>query len=207
MAMFVGGLSLRKRGADRLVLTLSAVHRVTFAVLTVLSVFILFTGVLFEGEPTVFLARNTVAWILAIVMALGLLYEERWTFDRAAGRVENRFGTVVLARRTSFPLADLERIGLERFTRGRLSDGPAGTAADGASAEGGRSAGPFSGALRPSRRRWGDQRVLRLVAVDRDGEVHVLDAGPVHRIAQYRARALRIATFCGTKYVDATVGG
>ncbi len=204
MAMFVGGLSLRERGPDRLVLSLSAVHRVTFAVLTALSVFILFTGVLFEGEPTVFLARNTVAWLLVVVMALGLLYEERWTFDRAAGRVENRFGTVFLARRKDFPLADLERVGLERFTRGRLTDGPTGSGTDGASAEGGRSAGPFSGALRPSRRRWGDQRILRLVAVDRAGEVHVLDAGPVHRIAHYRARAMRIATFCGTKYVDAT---
>ena len=199
MAAFIGGLSLRERGADRLELSLSAAHRVTFAILTVLSVFILFTGVLFEGEPTVFLPRNTVAWILAIVMLLGLLYEERWTFDRAAGRVGTRFGMVFLARRKAFAIADLERIGLERFTRGRLVDAAAG-------ADGERTPGPFSGALRPSRRRWGEQRIVRLVAVDRSGEVHVLDAGPVHQLARFRARAMRIAEFCGTRFEDATAG-
>jgi len=205
MAAFIGGLSLRERGADRLELSLSAVHRVTFAILTGLSVFILFTGVLFEGEPTVLLPRNTVAWILAVIMLFGLLYEERWTFDRAAGRVENRFGLVFLARRKAFPMADLERVGLDRFTRGRLADEPAGSAAaDGAM--GRRSDGPFSAALRPSRRRWGEQRIVRLVAVDRAGEVHVLDAGPVYQLARFRTRAMRIAEFCGTKYVDATAG-
>lgn len=211
MAAFIGGLSLRERGADRLVLSLSAAHRVTFAILTVISAFILFTGVLFEGEPTVFLPRNTVAWILAIIMLLGLLYEERWTFDRGAGRVENRFGTVFLARRKGFPMADLERIGLERFTRGRLVDepsGPGGTSVDAAGdRSGSRSTGPFSGALRPPRRRWGEQRIVRLVAVDRGGEVHVLDAGPVHKLAQFRGRAMRIAEFCGVRFVDGTAGG
>jgi hypothetical protein len=199
MAAFIGGLSLSERGAGRLVLSLSAAHRVTFAILTVLSVFILFTGVLFEGESTVFLPRNTVAWILVVVMLLGLVYEERWTFDRAAGRVENRFGTVFLARRKGFPIADLERIGLDRFTRGRLAEGPPGT-------DGERAAGPLSGALRPSRRRWGEQRIVRLVAVDRTGEVHVLDAGPVHQLPRFRNRAMRIAEFCGTKFEDATGG-
>ena len=206
MAAFVGGLSLRERGADRLVLTLSAVHRAAFAVFTVLSVFILFTGVLFEGETTVFLPRNITAWILAIVMLLGLLYEDRWTFDRAAGRVENRFGTVFLARRKTFPMKDLERIGLDRFTRGRLADEPRGPGTDGASAEGGRSAWSFSGALRPSRRRWGEQRIVRLVAVDRAGAIHVLDAGSAHKLAQFRGRAMRIAEFCGVRFEDATVG-
>jgi hypothetical protein len=204
MAAFIGGLSLRERGADRLELSLSAAHRVTFAILTVLSVFILFTGVLFEGEPTVFLPRNTVAWILAIVMLLGLLYEERWTFDRAAGRVGNRFGTVLLARRNVFPMANLERIGLERFTRGRLTAEPSSPGAGGTAGDGERAAGPFSGALRPSRRRFGEQRIVRLIAVDRAGEVHVLDAGPVHKLAQFRSRAMRIAEFCGTRFEDAT---
>jgi hypothetical protein len=205
MAAFVGGLSLRERGADRLVLSLSAFHRVTFAILTVVSVFILFTGVLLEGESTVFLPRNTVAWILAIIMLLGLLYEERWTFDRAAGRVENRFGLVFLARRKVFPLADLERVGLERFTRGRIADEPPGPGGASSNAAGNRSAEPFSTALRPSRRRWGEQRIVRLVAVARAGDVHVLDAGPVHKLPQFRGRAMRIAEFCGVRFVDATV--
>jgi hypothetical protein len=209
MAAFVGWLSLRERGADRLQLSLSAIHRVTFAILTVIAVFILFTGVLFEGESTVFLPRNTVAGILVIIMLFGLLYEERWTFDRAAGRVENRFGVVFLARRRVFPLADLERVALDRFTRGRIADEPPGPGAGGTSsnAAGGRAAGPFFGALRPARRRWGEQRIVRLVAVARAGDVHVLDAGPAHKLPQFRGRAMRIAEFCGVRFVDATVGG
>jgi hypothetical protein len=48
---------------------------------------------------------------------------------------------------------------------------------------------------------------VRLVAVDRAGEVRILDAAPAHRLAQFRARGLRIAGFCGVRFADATVGG
>lgn len=207
MAAFVGSLALRERGPDRLDLALSAVHRIAFAILTAVAGFILCTGVLFEGETTVFLARNVVAWILVAVMLFGLIYEDRWSFDRAAGRVENRFGVVFLARRRGFPMADLEHVGLERFTRGRLGpEGPDGTAGDAGRdgvADAARAAGPFGGALRPARRRWGELKIVRLVAVDRAGEVHVLDAGPAHRLAQFRNRGLRIAAFCGVRFEDA----
>jgi hypothetical protein len=195
----IGGLTLRERKPGRLVLALPASHRVVFGLLTALSVFILCSGVLFEGELTVLLPRNTVAGFLALAMAFGLVYEDRWTFDRAAGRVENRFGTLFLARRTGFPMAELERIGLERFTRGRLVEEetpPAGSPLPpGAS---------FAGSLRP-RRRWG-QRIVRLVAVDRAGEVRVLDAGPAHRLAQFKSQGLCIAGFCGVRFEDGIAG-
>ena len=94
----IGSLSLRERGPDRLVLAVPVYHRVFFGVLTVLTVFILCSGVLFEGETTVLLPRNTVAGLLVLVAVFGLVYEDRWTFDRAAGRVQNRFGALFLAR-------------------------------------------------------------------------------------------------------------
>ncbi|OHD73478.1 MAG: hypothetical protein A2177_13235 [Spirochaetes bacterium RBG_13_68_11] len=194
----IGSLSLRERGPDRLVLALPAGHRVVFGLLTALAVFILCSGVLFEGEPTVLLPRNTVAGFLVLVMAFGLVYEDRWTFDRAAGRVDNRFGTLFLARRSGFPMADLERIGVDRFTRGRLiEEAPDRTAAPGGSF--------LAGTLRP-RRRWTQPRIVRLVAVDRTGEVHVLDVGPAHRQMQFRSRGLRIAGFCGVRFEDGIAG-
>ncbi len=194
----IGGLSLHERGSDRLELTLPAGHRVLFGLLAALSVFILCFGVLFEGEPTVLMPQNAVAGLLVLAMVFGLVYEDRWTFDRARGRVENRFGTLLLARRTAFPLTELERIGIERFTRGRLGKEPA-TLAEAAMP----GDSPLAGTLRP-RRRWGEQRFVRLVAVDRAGEVHVLDVGPASRLAQFRARGLRIAGFCGVRFEDAT---
>jgi hypothetical protein len=194
----IGSLSLRERGPDRLVLAVPVLHRVFFGLLTVLAVFILCSGVLFEGEPTVLLPRNTVAGLLVLATAFGLVYEDRWTFDRAAGRVENRFGVVFLARRTAYPMADLERIGIERFTRGRLAEA---TPAPDPTASAGESF--LAGGFRP-RRRWGEQRVLRLVAVDRAGVVHVLDMGPAHRLVQFRSRGLRIAGFCGVRFEDGT---
>jgi hypothetical protein len=190
----IGSLSLRERGPDRLVLAVPVLHRVFFGLLAVLAVFILCAGVLFEGEPTVLLPRNTVAGLLVLATVFGLVYEDRWTFDRVLGRAENRFGVVVLARRTAFPLADLERIGIERFTRGRLVE----PAPDPAASAGGSF---LAVGFRP-RRRWGEQRVLRLVAVDRTGEVHVLDMGPAHRQEQFRNRGLRIAGFCGVRFED-----
>jgi hypothetical protein len=194
----IGSHTLRERGPDRLVLAVPVLHRVLFGLLTVLAVFILCAGVLFEGEPTVLLPRNTVAWLVVLVTVFGLVYEDRWTFDRAAGRVESRFGVVFLARRTALPLADLERIGLERFTRGRLVE----PAPDPAASAGGSFLAP---GFRP-RRRWGEQRVIRLVAVDRGGAVRVLDVGPAHRQEQFRNRGLRIAGFCGVRFEDGIAG-
>ena len=200
MASILGGLTLYERRPGRLVLALSAVHRIVFGVLSALAAFILCFGVLFEGEPTILLGRNALAMVLALTMLFGLVYEDRWTFDRKAGRVENRFGTLFLARRTGFPIADLERIGLERFTRGSLAEGTGGPAVTPA-LPGGAS---LPDSLRP-RRRWA-QRIVRLVAVDRTGEVHVLDSAGAHRSAEFRSRGLRIAEFCGVRFEDATVG-
>jgi len=196
----IGSLSLRERGPDRLVLAVPVHHRVFFGLLTVLAVFILFTGVLFEGEPTVLLPRNTVAGLLVLVTVFGLVYEDRWTFDRAAGRVENRFGVLFLARRTGFPMADLESLGVDRFTRGRLVEET--PAPDPTTSAGGSF---LAGGFRP-RRRWGEQRVIRLLAVDRGGRVRVLDAGPAHRREQFRSRGLRIAGFCGVRFEDGIAG-
>lgn len=200
MAAFIGGLALRQRRPDRLVLTLPAAHRVVFAVLSALCAFVLLFGVLFEGEPTVLLARNVPAGLLTLAMLFGLLYEDRWTFDRAGGRVENRFGTLPIARRTGFAMADLARIGIERFTRGRQAEeAPAtGTAAAPGSS-------PLAEGVRGSRR-WGQQPIVRLVAEDRGGGVHVLDMGPAPRLEQLRARGLRLAGFCGVEFADETAG-
>jgi hypothetical protein len=199
MASIIGGLALRERKPGRLVLTLPVGHRVIFGLLTALAVFILCFGVLFEGEPTILSPHNTVAGILVLAMAFGLVYEDRWTFDRARGRVEIRFGTLFLARRTCFPMVDLERICIERFTRGRLVDEE--TPAAGAAQPG---AVPFAEGLRP-RRRWTQPRYVRLVAVDRMGKVRVLDMGSAHGYEQFRNRGLRIAGFCGVRFEDATV--
>jgi hypothetical protein len=198
MASIIGGLTLHERRPERLVLTLPAAHRIVFGILSALSVFILCFGVLYEGEPTVLTSRNTVAGLLVLTMVFGLVYEDRWTFDRAAGRVEYRFGTLLFARRRGFPMADLERIGLERFTRGRLAE-EAPQAAP-AAASGGL---PLTEGLKP-RRRWTQRRYVRLVAVDRAGEVHVLDIGQAHRQGQFRNHGLRIAGFCGVRFEDAT---
>jgi hypothetical protein len=186
--------------SGRLVLALSAAHRTVFAVLSALSVFILCFGVLFEGESTLLLGHNVGAGLLALVVLLGLLYEDRWTFDRAAARVENRFGTILLARRTAFPMADLEHIGVERFTRGRFAEGPARPRED---------AGSSGSALSDGlRRRFGErQRFVRLLAVERAGVVHVLDVAPAHRLMEFRNRGLRIAGFCRVGFEDATAGG
>jgi len=199
MASIVGGLRIRERRNGRLVLSLSPAHRVVFGTLTALSVFILFFGVLFEGEPTVLLSSNVVAGLVALTMLFGLIYEDRWTFDRSAGRIENRVGTLPLARRRVLPMADLDAIALERFTRGRLVEPeapPARAAAPGGS--------PFAGALRP--RRPAGRRVVRLVAADRDGRVHVLDMGPAHRLAELRTIGLRVAGYCGVRFEDQTAG-
>lgn len=202
MTAIIGGLVLRERGPDRLVLTLPAAHRVVFAVLSALCAFVLLFGVLFEGEPTVLLVRNVPAGLLTLAMVFGLLYEDRWTFDRAAGRVQNRFGILPLARRTGFPIADLARIGIDGFTRGRLAEeaGRTGTAAAAASV-----AAPLAEGLR-ARRRAGQQRIVRLVAEERGGGVRVLDMGPAHRLSELRRRGLAIAGFCGVRFEDGTAG-
>jgi hypothetical protein len=202
VAAIIGGLALHERRPGRLVLALPAAHRIVFGILSALSMFILCFGVLFEGEPTILTSRNTVAGLLVLTMVFGLAYEDRWTFDRAAGRVENRFGTLLLARRRGFPMAELERIGIERFTRGRLAEESPPRAHVRAEVSG---SSALAEGLR-LRRRWTQPRIVRLVAVDRTGEVHVLDVGPAHRQELFRNRGLRIAGFCGVRFEDGTAG-
>ena len=52
------------------------------------------------GSPGAF------GWIAMALAALAALYEERWTFDPAAGKIVHRAGLVFLARRSCITLED-----------------------------------------------------------------------------------------------------
>ncbi len=200
MLFGISWTTLAARGPDRLVLEVSAGVRILFGLLAAVAGLVLCYGVLFEGEPTIFLGRNIAPAILFFATLWGAVQEDRWTFDRAAGRVEGRYGLLFLARRRRWPLAEVERIVVDRFTRGSL----AARQAEPAASRGAPSpADEIRSGLRPARWQRGQQWV-RLLAVLGDGTVLSLDSARGHRLPEFTTRGMRIASLCGAAFSDET---
>jgi hypothetical protein len=194
----IGSMLTLKKHGGRLVLSPSISFRILFAVLFALSVFTLFSGVLFDGEPTVLTGRNTVPILLVAVTCIALLYDERWIFDARAGTMESRFGLLVIFRGKRIPFSEISEIMLATFTKGRLS--PAASREEEPSI----AARPSSG-----RSSWLERRIMpgmaRLVAVDAQGEARVIDTAKAARIESLRLTGKRIAEYCGLSFRESAV--
>jgi hypothetical protein len=191
-------LTLKERGG-RLVLSPSAAFRILFAVLAALSLFTLLSGVLFDGDPTVFTGRNAVPILLVLVTVAALLYDERWIFDARAATLESRFGLLFLSKRRAVPLSGITEIRLIGFTKGK--PGAAALPRDGPLASGaGRHATGFGA--------WLERRVMpgmaRLTAVDTEGELIVIDTAKAGRIERLGRTGRRIAQYCGLPFTESS---
>lgn len=58
--------------------------------------------------------------LLCIVLLLGALYEERWTFDPATRAIKFRFGLLFLAKTMSIPYDQVDEIRVERAMKGTM---------------------------------------------------------------------------------------
>ena len=112
MLFWGAGLTLKKRGADRLILSPSPAFRVLFG--------IFFAAVLAAllWEPGASSPRLAPI-IFAAILGIGLLYNDSWVFDRRQRTAEGRLGLLFLFRRRRLALSELTAIRVE--AAGRMS--------------------------------------------------------------------------------------
>ena len=119
-------LTLKRRGADRLVLSPSLSFRILFALLLAAALFILVSSLASGVEPSLRERTVRASLILAVIMGAGVLYNDCWIFDRRRGTAESRFGIFLLCRRRSVPLEELRAVrvhAVRRMTRLVVVDG------------------------------------------------------------------------------------
>lgn len=63
-------------------------------------------------------------FIITIILLVTALYEEYWSFDGDKKEVISRFGLVILSRKTVVNFKQIEKIQLEGFVRGSLTQKP-----------------------------------------------------------------------------------
>jgi hypothetical protein len=185
-------LSIKAEGKDRLELSPSLRFRLVLVFFFVLSCLVLLSSLSSGGRIT----SSIVPFILVFITGLSALYQERWIFDKRRNVFENHFGLLILYRKQSIPLKELERVELEAFIKGHVGNSPE---------EKERPADSPSTALgslfrAPLRRH--AYGILRLMVVDRQEKIYVLDSAKAHRIDGFRQTGRKIADFCGIPFQE-----
>lgn len=169
--MFLGPV-LRQRGTDRMVYATSAPFRIVFAVIAL--AIILSVAVAAEGP---LLDRfSAFSLVLVGLCAFAALYEQRWTFDKAANRFEKRVGLLFLYARKQRPLGALRKIVLHGY---------------GAAPRG----GPLAWV-------WASRRTVAMSLVDEDGSSYLLEMSRGGSARQLKRTAERLSAFCGIPLED-----
>ncbi len=189
-------LSLKVKNKDQLELSLSLGSRLMFIFFFVFFCFLLLSGILSDYQKTGVLRVNILLLILACVMGLSTLYNEKWIFDKSRNVFENHFGLLILCRKQTIPLGELVRVELDSFIKGRVGETTAAQKNLGGTDSGSPSDTNFiRGFLRVPQR-----QILRLTVIDGQGKIYVLDTAKAHRIKELRRIGRRIADFCGIPF-------
>jgi len=176
-------LALRERRDGRLVAKLPAAYRVSaLAVLAALTASLVVSG----GPP------GPIGWAILAIVALGCLYEERWTFDPAARLAVHRSGLIIIARKTKLAFDDIASVRLAPFVRGTVPGSSEEAAENEAALSGG---GPYD-AL-PRRRLFAKKRYICMLLEGKDGTHWFVDAATARALADLRSKASRIAGLVG----------
>jgi len=192
MFSFGISLSLKTKGKDRLELCIPLRSRLVFAFFFVLSCFVFLSSILSEEKQ----GSYAIPLILVCVTALSALYEERWIFDKSRSIFESRFGLLIFAHRKGIPLAELARVELDSFVKGRPDD-TAGTQPSDSPQRAEKA--HLEGLFKAPQRRY-LHRIIRLRVVDRQEKAYVLDSTRTHRFEEFRLSGGKIADFCGIPF-------
>lgn len=104
-------LRLKKDSEGRLVYSIPLWYRIVTGIMLVAIIAALVSS---GGGPSI------VAWIILILLAFGLLYEERWVADTKEKRLHHSGGIWPVVKTTSLDFSELERFRLSAFARGTV---------------------------------------------------------------------------------------
>ena len=104
-------LRLRKAADGRLIYGIPLWYRAMTAAILLLVAGAMLSS---EGSP------GLIAWLIFALLALGLVYEERWTLDPASKTITHRWGFWPLAKASSNDFASIEEFLLKALARGTV---------------------------------------------------------------------------------------
>lgn len=138
-----------------------------------------------------------VAWILLVILALGLLYEDTWTFDAAEGHVFHRAGLLVAARTTAIAFSAIERLRIVPLVKGTVPGTEDEKIENAAALQGRRD---DDGRFQRSRHK---KAFLNLTLEGTDGTIYLIDHIPARNAENLRMVASRLAELCGKPLSEA----
>jgi hypothetical protein len=179
-------LSLSSPSPDRLVYGIPRWYRAAMALVLAALAAALALG---DGRA------GAAAWTILGLVALGGLYDERWSFDAGRGEVQHRVGLCFAAKASVLRFGAIERFRLVPLVAGTVPGSEAERAGNAAALAGQRA---DDGGGRRFRHR---RPFLDLVLECADGRRYVIDRRPARGAGRLRGAADRIAAVCGKPLV------
>jgi hypothetical protein len=183
-------LVLRAPDATRLVYAFPAWYRALMGVILL----VLIAGLMQEGARP-----GWPMWALVAVVALGVLYRERWTFDTGQRRVVHKVGLPIASRTLVIDFALIERFLIAPHVEGTIPGTEDERNENAAAMRGGR--GDDSGVRRARHKK----HYLGLIMACQDGANYLVDRVPARNVAGLRATAARLAEFCDKPLVESEI--
>jgi hypothetical protein len=184
-------LRLKKDPSGRLVYSIPLWYRIiTALMLAAIIVALISSG----GTPSI------VAWIILILLVLGLLYEERWIADTKAKRFLHSGGIWPLVKTTSLDFSELEGFRLSAFARGTVQ----GSADE--KAEEARAYAIMEGRDRPdpavkSFLGMGHKKpYIHLIVYTKDNNAYLMDSLPARKASRLKKAGAAFAEACETTF-------
>jgi hypothetical protein len=153
-----------------------------------------------EGKPSL------VAWIVILLLAFGMLYEERWIVDSKAKNIKHRAGILPITKTQSIAFEDVAELRLSAFARGTIP-GSLEEKADKERAfsmmRGKDSSQEGDGAARPSPFKMNRRKPYMNLILDlASGESYLVDALPARSASRLLRAGVAIADAVGVQFSD-----
>jgi hypothetical protein len=157
---------LREQGAQRMVYS----SPVGVRIVLLATILVIVLGVASVPEGPFFSRFNTFSLVLIAICLFGVLYMERWVFDKRSNLFEKQVGTIFFYKRKKAPLDTLQKVVLHQ-------------------AGGGAEEGTTLAAL-------ASRRIAILAVVDRDSRMFKLDTARGGSVRELQRSAERLSSFC-----------
>jgi len=185
-------LRLKKAADGRLIYGIPLWYRTMTAAMLLL---IAGAMLISEGSP------GLIAWLIFILLALGLVYEERWTLDPASKMITHHWGFWPLAKAASNDFASIEEFRLKALARGTVP----GSREESLANERAFAMMSHKDADMSMKKSFlksaGRVPYMNLLMKTTDGEIYLIDSIPARRASKLAVVGSAFAEACGSSFI------